>query len=76
LRSGRDSNPLVIDLRDGKSTFKFYISGSLDSMCGLYGKDQHGKPMSLCMEQTSGKYMELEIKYTNRTLLFKGYYAG
>lgn len=71
-----DTNPLVLDLRDGNSTFKFYISGSLDSMCGLFGKDQYGKAISLCLTQTNGANMELEIKYTNKILRFTGYYGG
>ena len=68
-----DTNPFILDLKDGKPTFKFYISGSIGDMCGLYGKDQYDKSVSICLTKLSGDNTEVEIKYTDRTLRFIGY---
>ena len=70
-----DSNPFKLDLRDGKAPFKYYISGGLGEMCGLYGKDQYGKAVSICITKLNGDKTEVEIKYTDRTMRFTGYFS-
>jgi hypothetical protein len=66
-------NPFKLDLKDGKKPFKYYISGNLGGMCGLYGKDGFGKSVSICITKLSNSTTEIEIKYTNKTLLFTGF---
>lgn len=70
-----DTNPFKLDLRDGKAPFKYYISGGLGAMCGLYGEDQYGKSVSICITKLSGDKTEVEIKYTNKTMRFTGYFS-
>ena len=66
-------NPFKLDLKDGKAPFKYYITGSLGKMCGLYGKDGYGKSMSICITRLNSSTTEVEIKYTDKTLRFTGY---
>jgi hypothetical protein len=51
----------------------YYIKGSLGGICGMYGKDQDGKSMSICITPLGGKNTEVEIKYAKETITFTGY---
>lgn len=70
-----DSNPWTLDLRDGKSKFKYTITGRVgnDSMCGLTAKDNFGKSLAICITKLHGDSVEIELRYTGKILTFKGY---
>lgn len=51
----------------------YYIKGSLGGMCGMYGTDQNGKAVSICITPLGGKNTEVEIKSSNQTISFTGY---
>ncbi len=70
-----DSNPWTLDLRDGKSKFKYTITGRVgnDSMCGLTAKDNLGKSLAICITKLHGDSVEIELRYMDKVLKFKGY---
>ena len=70
-----DSNPWSLDLRDGKSKFKYTITGRVgnDAMCGLTARDNLGKSLAICISKMYGDAVEIELRYTNKILTFKGY---
>lgn len=70
-----DSNPWILDLRDGKSKFKYTITGRVgnDSMCGLTAKDNFGKSLAICITKLHGDSVEIELRYMDKILTFKGY---
>lgn len=70
-----DTNPWILDLRDGKSKFKYNITGRVgnDAMCGLTAKDNFGKSLAICITKMYGDAVEIELRYFDKILTFKGY---
>ncbi len=70
-----DINPWSLDLRDGKSKFKYTITGKVgnDPMCGITARDNLGKSLAICITKMHGDAVEIELRYTDKILIFKGY---
>ena len=63
----------VTTLKGNGVSNTYYIKGSLGGMCGMYGKDQNGTAVSICISPLGGKKTEVEIKSSNQTIRFTGY---
>lgn len=76
----KSSATFTVNSTTGVTTLKgngvnntYYIKGSLGGMCGMYGKDQNGRSMSICITPLGGNNTEVEIKFSNETITFTGY---